>query len=91
MHCRIVWPGIACVALALLSACHRSARVSAQAPISRPGWTLTWSDEFNQPDGSPPDPAKWKIEVNGEGGGNKELEYYTARPQNLHVKNGIWK
>ncbi len=56
--------------------------------MPRPGWTLTWNDEFNQPDGSPPDPAKWKIEVNGEGGGNKELEYYTARPQNLHVKNG---
>ena len=71
--------------LALLTVCHRA---PAQAPTFRPGWTLTWSDEFNQPDGSPPDPAKWKIEINGNGGGNKELEYYTARPQNLRVKNG---
>jgi len=25
------------------------------------GWTLTWSDEFDGPDGSAPDPSKWKI------------------------------
>ena len=54
----------------------------------RSGWTLAWSDEFNQPDGSAPDPAKWKIETGGNGWGNKELEYYTARPENLRVKNG---
>ena len=55
---------------------------------ARSGWTLAWSDEFHQADGSPPDPAKWKIETGGNGWGNKELEYYTARPENLHVKNG---
>lgn len=72
---------------AILSVFHRTP-VSAQAPASRPGWTLTWSDEFNQPDGSPPDPTKWIVETGGNGWGNKELEYYTARPQNLRVKNG---
>ena len=56
--------------------------------IPRPGWTLTWSDEFDQPNGSPPDPTKWKIETGGNGWGNNELEYYTARPQNLRVSNG---
>jgi beta-glucanase (GH16 family) len=58
------------------------------AVIPRPGWTLTWSDEFNQTDGSPPDPAKWKVETGGNGWGNQELEYYTARSQNLHVRKG---
>ena len=53
-----------------------------------PGWELTWSDEFNQPDGSAPDPAKWKFAVGGNGWGNKELEYYTARPQNTHIRHG---
>jgi beta-glucanase (GH16 family) len=36
----------------------------------------TWSDEFNGPPGSPPDPAFWSAVVNGAGGGNQELEYY---------------
>jgi beta-glucanase (GH16 family) len=63
-------------------------RIQSPSAIARPGWTLTWSDEFNQHDGSPPDPTKWKIETGGDGWGNKELEYYTSRPQNLHVKNG---
>ncbi len=54
----------------------------------RPGWNLSWSDEFNQKDGTLPDPAKWKPETGGNGWGNKELEYYTARRQNLHVHHG---
>ena len=33
-------------------------------------------------------PNQWKIETGGNGWGNKELEYYTARPRNLRVKNG---
>jgi beta-glucanase (GH16 family) len=36
----------------------------------------TWSDEFNGPAGSPPDPAVWSSVVNGGGGGNHEREYY---------------
>ena len=57
-------------------------------PAPRPGWTLTWSDEFSEIDGSPPDLGKWKIETGGNGWGNKELEYYTARQQNLQVQHG---
>lgn len=52
------------------------------------GWALTWSDEFNGPNGSAPDPAKWKFDVGGDGWGNGELEYYTQRPQNVFVENG---
>jgi beta-glucanase (GH16 family) len=51
-------------------------------------WQLVWSDEFNGPDRSLPDPAKWNIEVTGNGFGNEELEYYTARPENLHIDKG---
>jgi beta-glucanase (GH16 family) len=51
-------------------------------------WTLTWSDEFDQPDGSLPDPKKWKLEVGGNGWGNHELEYYTNRAANASVQKG---
>jgi len=52
------------------------------------GWTLVWSDEFNGPNGSLPDPSKWKIVTSGSGFGNQELEYYTSRAANLHQQNG---
>jgi beta-glucanase (GH16 family) len=53
-----------------------------------PNWQLTWSDEFNAPNGSLPDPAKWNIVTAGEGFGNNELETYTDRPANLQQQNG---
>lgn len=49
------------------------------------GWTLAWADEFN---GTSLDTSKWNIEVNGNGGGNNELQYYTARPENIRVTGG---
>ena len=55
---------------------------------SVPGWKLVWSDEFDQADGSVPDPAKWTYETGGGGWGNNELETYTARPQNAKIKDG---
>lgn len=53
-------------------------------------WILTWSDEFNQSDGSGPDPAKWAYDegVGNNGWGNNELEYYTARSRNVVIQNG---
>ncbi|HWZ00494.1 MAG TPA: glycoside hydrolase family 16 protein [Edaphobacter sp.] len=53
-----------------------------------PDWQLVWSDEFNAPNGSAPDPAKWNIVIGGEGFGNNELETYTNRPANVHQQNG---
>lgn len=46
---------------------------------------LVWSDEFNGPPGDPPDPTKWNFDVGGNGWGNEELQYYTARPDNASL------
>lgn len=51
-------------------------------------WRLTWSDEFNAPDGTPPDAARWNIVTGGGGFGNNELETYTARSANVQQQNG---
>jgi beta-glucanase (GH16 family) len=53
-----------------------------------PAWTLVWSDEFNQPDGSSPDPGKWTFDIGGGGWGNNELEYYTSRTNNARIVGG---
>lgn len=60
--------------------------VVTQSPA--PSWTLAWSDEFEQPDGSLPDPKKWTYDIGGNGWGNHELEYYTNRPANAAVHAG---
>jgi beta-glucanase (GH16 family) len=51
-------------------------------------WQLVWSDEFNQPDGSAPDASKWGYDVGGGGWGNDELEFYTARTNNVRIESG---
>lgn len=51
-----------------------------------PEWTLVWSDEFNV-DGRP-DPEFWQFQTGGGGWGNKELQHYTDRPQNVRIENG---
>jgi beta-glucanase (GH16 family) len=53
-----------------------------------PGWVLTWSDEFDGPDGSAVDPSKWVHDIGGGGWGNSELEYYTDGTQNAVVQGG---
>jgi beta-glucanase (GH16 family) len=52
------------------------------------GWILVWNDEF---EGNSIDPDKWEHEVNAKGGGNNELQYYTARPQNSFIEDGKLK
>jgi beta-glucanase (GH16 family) len=49
------------------------------------GWTMVWNDEFS---GSSIDRSKWEHEVNAQGGGNNELQYYTDRPENSYIENG---
>ncbi len=54
-----------------------------------PGWTLTWSDEFDGPDGTPVDTTKWNQETgNGGWSSNRELEYYTPGTANAVVSGG---
>jgi len=52
------------------------------------GFVLSWSDEFNGADGSPPDPGKWTYDIGGRGWGNNELETYTNRAANAQIKGG---
>ncbi|HHY84727.1 MAG TPA: glycoside hydrolase family 16 protein [Verrucomicrobia bacterium] len=53
-----------------------------------PGWTLVWADEFDQPDGSSPDSAKWTFDIGATGWGNNEWQYYTSRTNNARIENG---
>jgi len=75
------------IALILLLCTFAAAQTNPTQPTSS-SWILTWSDEFNGPNGSPVDPSKWVAETGGNGWGNKELEYYTARPANAHLQDG---
>ena len=49
-------------------------------------YQLVWEEEFN---GTSIDRNVWNIEVNGNGGGNNEAQYYTDRPENLRVEDGM--
>jgi beta-glucanase (GH16 family) len=50
---------------------------------------LVWSDEFDI-DGAPnPDNWGYDIGTGFNGWGNNELQYYTDRPENITVQNGI--
>jgi len=44
--------------------------------------SFAWSDEFDGPAGSPPDPRWWRHEVGAHGWGNEELQRYTDDPAN---------
>ena len=48
-------------------------------------YQLVWSDEF---DSTQINLSEWEYEVNGNGGGNNELQYYTSRSVNSFVKDG---
>src|SRR5579862_9941803 len=65
-----------------------AAGTGASAQNDNPKWVLTWSDEFDGPDGSAPDSKNWTAETGGGGWGNLELEYYTARQANARVVKG---
>lgn len=62
-------------------------------PIYGQNWQLIWSDEFDSSDVSL---SKWEIQIGDgtlyglpPGWGNNELQYYTNRPENINVNNGI--
>jgi beta-glucanase (GH16 family) len=49
------------------------------------GWHLVWSDEFEGPAGSKPDPSKWNFDLGGGGWGNGELQVYTDSARNAFL------
>jgi len=66
--------------IGFLAAAVLAAAPAAAAPAVSAGWALAWSDDFDGPAGTPPDPAKWTYDFgNDDGYGNHELEYY-CRP-----------
>jgi beta-glucanase (GH16 family) len=72
-------PAIIAVAQLLLS----QQKAFSQTKYSK----LVWADEFNYT--GAPDSSKWGYDIGGNGWGNNELEYYTNRPENVVVKNGV--
>lgn len=46
------------------------------------GYKLVWQDLF---DANELNLQRWNIEVNGDGGGNNELQYYTDRAENVRL------
>ena len=61
---------------------------SAPPSIDPGAWELAWSDEFDGPAGSPPDPATWGYDLGDgsaaglQGWGNQERQWYTDDPRN---------
>lgn len=49
-------------------------------------YKLVWSDEFS---GSALDESVWGYNIGGGGWGNRELQYYTDRQENVRVENGM--
>ena len=50
------------------------------------GWNLIWQDEF---DGDTIDPANWTFDIGAGGWGNGEGQFYTDRPENARIENGV--
>ncbi len=84
MHPAALVPTLLAVALLSLS-CGGGATLQ---PPPRASYKLVWSDEFSGPDSASPDSSKWTYDTGGNGWGNNELEYYTNRTQNAHIKGG---
>lgn len=80
----VAWPVTLFTAIAVCCSLLCST-ASAQDPKV---WKLTWSDEFDEPKGSPADSSKWSFDIGGNGWGNNELETYTSRTTNSYVENG---
>ena len=54
-------------------------------PMISSASTIVWQDEFKQPVGSGPDPARWVHDLGDNGWGNKELQTYTDSRENSVV------
>ncbi|MBN1890325.1 MAG: family 16 glycosylhydrolase, partial [Thermoflexales bacterium] len=65
-------------------------KTSTTAAVAPQDWQIVWSDEFDDPAGTPPNPANWTHEIGDgflneaafNGWGNGEFEYYTTSTDN---------
>jgi uncharacterized protein (TIGR03437 family) len=62
-----------------------AASASAQPAPAQTSWKLYWSDEFNGPAGSQPNPTYWTYDLGNNGWGNNELETYTDAAENAQM------
>ena len=62
---------------------------TATATTDPNSWNLVWADEFDQPDGSAPDPTKWNRQQGGSGWGNGELQHYSDSTENSYIRDGM--
>jgi beta-glucanase (GH16 family) len=87
-----------------LAGCASAPQPAATAPAAKTGepahnapalsgpaekWKTIFADEFDGPDGTLPDPARWVFDTGGWGWGNKELEYYVNGPKNAFQRRGF--
>ncbi len=70
----------------MLTSTRAADKNGADIPLHK-DWKLVWEDDFSKDNGKI-DKTKWNFEVNGNGGGNGELQYYTDRPENAKIENG---
>jgi beta-glucanase (GH16 family) len=73
----------------LLMGCSTSsppASVPAEPTPTVSPWTLVWSDEF---DGETLNTRNWLFDKGAGGWGNNEWQYYTDRPENVRIENGV--
>ncbi|MBS1796349.1 MAG: glycoside hydrolase family 16 protein [Acidobacteria bacterium] len=81
-------PSVVFVLLGLCLALFPSATAGQKKTPERPKprkYRLVWADEFDYK--GPPDPRKWGFETGFVR--NKELQYYTGRPENVRVEDGM--
>ena len=80
-------PRAAALALLALSAC-AGARLPAPAAAAPERWRTIFADEFDGPDGAPPDRQRWTFDTGGWGWGNQELQYYLDGAGNAFQRGG---
>jgi len=79
------WTLVVVLVCSLSCRCGGSSNPTSATPPSSTA-PQTWSDEFDGPANSLPDPAKWTYDLgNNNGWGNRELETYTNSIQNVHL------
>ncbi len=67
-----------------LAALGSAAGTGCSSPTGSEKIVLVWSDEFDGPEGQSPDSTRWGFDE-GTDWGNAQLEYDTARPQNVSL------